>query len=62
MTTGQQIALLIFLALAVGAGIVLREFLFGTYSRWIGRENRAHLMIAIFVFMFGGILLATLFK
>jgi hypothetical protein len=58
---GQETALYIFLAILIAGSIALREFLYGTYSRIAG-ASRTPLMIGVFVFAFGYILLNTLLK
>jgi hypothetical protein len=47
-------------AIVVGGGIVLQEFLYRSYSRFAGEGMKTHLMIATFVFTYGLLLTMTL--
>jgi hypothetical protein len=46
----------------MGAGIVLQEFLYHSYSRLVGSGLSKSLMIVTFVITFGSILLVTFLR
>lgn len=61
MTTGQEIALYVFLAFLIGGSILMRQFLHGSYN-FAGREMSRPLMITAFLLTFGSLLLNWLLK